>query len=80
MFNVEKLGIGLGCATQTSDLFLLNMLTILCRLAEREIVKLAKEKEVEIQHVHRRVLEQFIRKAVHEVSWSFELAACTSAD
>ena len=56
------------------------MLTILCRLAEREIVKLAKEKEVEIQHVHRRVLEQLIRKAVHEVSWSFELAACTSAD
>ena len=40
-----------------------------CRLAEREIVKLAKKKEVEIQHVRRRVLEHLIRSTVHEVSY-----------
>ena len=43
----------------------------MCRLAEREIMKLAKEKEVEIQHVHRRVLGQLTKPSVHEVSGSF---------
>ena len=44
------------------------------RLAEREIVKLAIEKEVKIQHVHRRVLGQLTKTSVHEVSESFALA------
>ena len=46
------------------------------RLAERKIVKLAKKKEVEIQHVHRRVLDQLSKTPVHEVSRSSSLP-CT---
>ena len=44
-------------------------------MARSEILKLAKEKEVEIRYVHRRVLEHLTGKSIHEVSQSFELAS-----